>query len=101
MPSLGLLTVASTQPWRLGRAAASVAPDVCGTNVNGLVLAVDWMRRKSASSSCFEPVPATTIDLSCAALTKSGAVFHGLSSFTQRKNGSSARFAIGVKSVAL
>ena len=62
---------------------------------------VSSMRRKRASSSCFAPVPATVRESFCAASMKSWAVFQGLSSFTQRKNGSSARFAIGVKSVAL
>jgi len=62
---------------------------------------VSSIRRKSASSSCLAPVPATVSEFSFAALMKSCPVFHGLSSLTQRKKGSRARLATGVKSVAL
>src|SRR5205807_2501807 len=94
-PSLGLFTVATTPPWCPASAAATVAPEVCGTYVNGFVFMVSSMRRKSASSSCFEPVPATVSEFAFAASTKSCAVLKVLSLLTHRKNGSSAIFAIG------
>src|SRR5690242_18422259 len=84
LPSLGLFTVATTPPWCPARAAATAPPPDSGTYLNGLAPVIFWMRSNSASSSCLEPVPATTSESCLAAVTKSCAVFHGLSSLTHR-----------------
>src|ERR671933_750055 len=81
-PSLGLLTVAWT--WPPASAAATWPPPDWGTYLKGLVPASFWMRRNRISSSCLEPVPDTVSSDSLAALMKSSAVFHGLSSLTHR-----------------
>src|SRR3972149_58322 len=97
-PSLGLLPVTSTPPCLPASAAATAPPPDWGTYLKGFVFARSWMRRKRTSSSCFAPVPDPVISRSWAPFTKSCAVLIGLSAATQRKNGSCARLALGVKS---
>src|SRR5438552_14535010 len=85
LPSLGLFTEATTPPWWPATAAATVAPEADGTNLQGVRPAVTWIRSKRASSSCFDPVPRTTSESALAAVMKSCAVFQGLSSFPPRQ----------------